>query len=268
MELTGKTVLLTGASRGIGVYIAGTLAKQGARVIGVARSREGLEQTRFKVEAAGEVFYSIPFDLTQTGSLADLVSQAHDQAGPIDILVHNAGVELYQYYQANTAADLEKIVRTNLLAPLELTRLILPEMLERGGHIVTIASLAGKKGVAYNSIYSATKAGLIMWCDALRQELAASRVNISVICPGYISTTGMFHDGGVAPPPLLGTSSPQDVADAVVTAITENRAEVIVNKGPMKPLLALGQISPTLGDRVVRWFGVPELSRKRIRGED
>ncbi|MCH7764824.1 MAG: SDR family NAD(P)-dependent oxidoreductase, partial [Candidatus Marinimicrobia bacterium] len=111
----------------------------------------------------------------------------------------------------------------------------------------------------------ASKGGLIMWTDGMRQELRDTNVNISVICPGYISDAGMFYDGHVDPPALLGSSKPQDVADAVVKAITQNKAEIIVNKGPIKPLLAIGQISPVFGDMVVRKFGVPELSKKRIK---
>ena len=102
-----------------------------------------------------------------------------------------------------------------------------------------------------------------MWTDGLRQELKDTIVDISVICPGFIQDSGMFHDSGFSAPPMLGTLPPQDVADAVVKAIKENKSEVIVNKGPMKPLLALGQIAPRLGDKIVNWFGVPKLSKMR-----
>jgi len=122
---------------------------------------------------------------------------------------------------------------------MELTRLLLPEMLEKGGCIVNIASLAGKKGVAYNSIYSASKAGMIRWSDGLRQELAGTGVSVSVICPGYIGEVGMFASAGVDAPANLGTSAPQEVAEAVLRVITSHRPEIIVNKGPIKPLLAL-----------------------------
>jgi len=185
--------------------------------------------------------------------------------GNIDILVNNAGIELYKPYQDYTAKEVSNILNVNLYAPMELTRLFLPSMLKRGGHIVTIASLAGKKGLPFNTPYSASKAGLIMWTDGMRQELVDSSVGISVICPGYISDAGMFFDGGVDPPPLLGSSKPQAVANAVLEAIRKNKAEIIVNHGPIKPLLAIGQIFPKVGDSVVKMFGVPELSKKRIK---
>ena len=103
-----------------------------------------------------------------------------------------------------------------------------------------------------------------MWTDAIRQELSQTDVNISVVCPGFIRESGMFHNSGQSAPKLLGSSLPQDVADGVIKCILNNSAEVIVNPGPMKPLLALNQISPRLGDWIVKLFGVPEMNRKRI----
>jgi len=180
-------------------------------------------------------------------------------------LVNNAGIELCRKYQNYSADEIRDVLNVNLHAPLELSRLLLPAMLERGGHIVTVASLAGKKGMAYNTPYSASKAGLIMWTDGMRQELRGTKVGISVICPGFISDTGMFYEDHVDPPAMLGTSKPQAVADAVIKAIKNNSAEIIVNKGPMKPLLAIGQISPSFGDKIVRKFGVIEFNKKRIK---
>ncbi len=265
MDIKNKNVLLTGASRGIGSYIAKTLTESGATVIGVARSEENLNEIKEDIENNGGIFYSLPFDLTSIQSLSDLVDNVKTICGNIDILVNNAGIELYKPYQDYTAKEVSNILNVNLYAPMELTRLFLPSMLKRGGHIVTIASLAGKKGLPFNTPYSASKAGLIMWTDGMRQELVDSSVGISVICPGYISDAGMFFDGGVDPPPLLGSSKPQAVANAVLEAIRKNKAEIIVNHGPIKPLLAIGQIFPKVGDSVVKMFGVPELSKKRIK---
>jgi len=241
------------------------LASEGAVIIGVARSKYGLDHTKHDIEGEGNVFHSLPFDLVNINELPELVDKAKAINGEIDILVNNAGIELYREYQDYSADDVANVLRINLHAPMELTRLLLPSMIKRGGHIVSVTSLAGKKGVAYNTPYSASKAGLIMWTDGMRQELNETKVGISVICPGYISEAGMFFDGNVDPPALLGSSKPQAVADAVLKAIKNNKAEIIVNHGPIKPLLAIGQIFPKFGDAVVRKFGVPELSKKRIK---
>ena len=149
MEIRNKTVLLTGASRGIGQFIARTLASEGAVVIGVARSQEGLHNTQRNIENDGGTFFSLSFDLKNINGLGQLVEQAVAINGPIDILVNNAGIERYKEYQNYTANEVSDILNVNLHAPMELTRLLLPTMLERGGHIVSIASLAGKKGYSF-----------------------------------------------------------------------------------------------------------------------
>ena len=131
-----------------------------------------------------------------------LVEELWNQYGPIQILVNNAGIEFYQHYDRMTREKTSDILDTNVQCPMELTRTILPKMIEeKEGHVITIASLAGKKGLAYNSIYSASKAAMIMWSDGLRQEYRNSPIEISVICPGFISEAGMFYDGNVSPPP-------------------------------------------------------------------
>ncbi len=265
MNYDGHLAIVTGTSRGIGPYIVKKLAGKGVVVVGVARSEEGLKHTMEEVLAEGGTFHPVPWDLGNISELEKLVEKITREYGPIEILVNNAGVEQYNYYHKFSQKELISILNINLLAPMELTRLVLPQMMERGqGHIVSIASLAGKKGVAYNSIYSASKAGLIMWTDGLRQELEGTGIHTSVICPGYISEAGMFFDGHVDPPLLLGSSRPEKVADAVLKALESGSSEIIVNFGPIRPLLAIAQVFPKFGDRVVKWFGVPELSRKRI----
>lgn len=268
-SLQGTVSLVTGASRGIGVFIARTLAARGSTVVCVARDRHGLEETAGAIQADGGKAVALDADLSDLSGIETVLQRAIDAAGPIDVLVNNAGVEYYRRYADITATQLAAVLTVNLHAPMELTRQLLPSMLERGrGHIVNIASLAGKKGVSYNSPYSASKAGLILWTDALRQELRDSPVSATVVMPGYIREAGMFHDGGVQPPKLLGTSSPQDVADAVVEAVQQDKAEIIVNPGPMRPMLALGQLSPRLADRIVDWMGVNALNEARRRDED
>ncbi len=266
-KLDGKTALVTGSSRGIGTYIVQTLAMEGAEVVGVARSENGLKKVEKEVHDSGGKIKTISFDLNEPQNISDLVQMVESVfADGIDILVNNAGIEKYSNYSDNCLKTIQSIINVNLLAPMELTRLLLPKMLKReSGNIINIASLAGRKGVAYNSIYSASKAGLIKWGDGLRQELHDTNVSVSTIMPGYIDSAGMFFDGGQKAPKLLGTSAPQDVADAVLKAIKTGKGEIIVNKGPMKPLLALNVFSSEFGNFVVRKFGVVNLSRKRIK---
>ncbi len=269
-KLEGKTALVTGASRGIGSYIARTLAGEGANIIGVARSENGLQEVEKEVHESGGMIKTIPFDLNKSHRLKKLVQKLKDyNVDEIDILVNNAGIEKYNHYTDNNYESIRSIITVNLLAPMELTKLILPGMLKRGvGNIINIASLAGRKGVAYNSIYSASKAGMIKWGDGLRQELHGTGVSVSTIMPGYIDEAGMFFDGGFPAPKLLGTSPPQKVADTVLKAIKTGKGEIIVNSGPMKPLLALNVFAPEFGNYIVKKLGIVKLSRKRIKKDE
>lgn len=265
-SLVGKVALVTGGSRGIGPFIAKALARSGAHVVAVARDRAGLEVTCAEIEREGGRAIAVPADLGDVGALGRLLAEVKAKAGPIDVLVNNAGVEYYRRYAEYRPEELAAVLTINLHVPMELTRQLLPELLaRRSGHIVNIASLAGKKGVLYNGPYSASKAGLILWTDSLRQELRDTGVGVSVIMPGYIRDAGMFHGDGVDPPKLLGTSTPEDVATAVVDAIRQDRHETIVNPGPMRPMLALGALSPTLASRIVEWIGVNRLNEARRR---
>jgi len=261
---SNKTAIVTGASRGIGVKIALSLAESGCNIIAVARNPEGLNSTCTKVKSKGVQATYYLIDLSKINDTRSGMDKILKENPNIDFLINNAGIEYYQKFHLYDPIVISDILTTNLHSPIEITRMLLPLLLKKGGHIVNIASLAGKKGIAYNSIYSASKAGLIMWTDALRQELQHTKVGISVICPGYISESGMFADSHVEAPKLLGTSLPQHVADAVIQSILKKKPEIIVNKGPIKPLLSIGQLSPAFGDTVVKYFGVPEMNRIRV----
>ena len=258
-NLNGKTAIVTGASRGIGVHIVDSLTQYGVNVIGIARSKSGLEATGKIVKQNSGNYEFFEFDLANLNGITDLVSKLNN----VDFLINNAGIEIYREFENYQFDEIEKIIKVNLIGPMELTRQLIPQIKQNKGHIVNIASLAGKKGVVYNGIYSATKSGLILWSDALDQELKESGVGVTAICPGYIAETGMFNDGGYPPPALLGESDPRKVGKAVINGILKNKKEIIVNSGPIRPLLAIGQIFPRLSDAIVNLFGVPELCRKR-----
>lgn len=268
-ELTGKTVLLTGASRGIGASIAVALAQEGAIVIGVSRSQEGLARVQRKIEAEGGKMISIPADISQTDRLSALVDHISQVVGPVDILVNNAAIEIYRAFQNYSLDEIQRILSTNLLAAIELSRLLLPSMLARQeGHIVNIASLAAKKGHPYDSIYSASKAGLLMWADAIRQELSESGVRVSTVCPGYVKDQGLLSDTHIQAPRFAGVSMSRDVVAAVLKSIKNDSAEVVLNENTFLTLItqflfAIEQFSPRFGDAVNHWLGVPQLNSKR-----
>jgi short-subunit dehydrogenase len=196
-----------------------------------------------------------------------LVSEAHSKFGAVDLLVNNAGLARPSPYHTRAPENIEDVMRVNLTAPMLLTRMVLPGMLERRcGHIVNMSSLAGKAGPPYEEAYAASKAGLIGFTKSLRLEYRDTGVGASVVCPGFVAKAGMFErwrDGtGLAVPWLLGSVTPEAVASAVVRAIKENTPEIMVSAAPAKVFTTLAELSPSLGEWMVRRSGAVDLFRK------
>ncbi len=266
-DLSGRTAIVTGASKGIGVYIAQALAKQGTNLVLAARSASALEEVRKAVERLGVRAVAVPTDVGDRSALESLVERAVSEFGSIDILVNNAGIELTLAYHKLTPEEIEEIVRVNLIAPMHLTWLVLPGMLERRqGHIVNVSSLAGKAGPAYSEPYGATKAGLIGFTQSLRGTYRRSGVSVSVVCPGFVEEEGMYaktkEEYGVTAPRLLGVSKPEAVARGVIRAIKKDLPEVIVNPGAIRLLLAVVALSPRLGEWIAERIGANATFRK------
>lgn len=269
MNIEGKNILLTGGSRGLGPVIARDLAERGANLALCARSNPALEQVAHEVEQLGIRAIAIPADVTNADDRDRLVRDTRAGLGSIDILINNAGIEWVGHYERLDAAHIQRIVDTNLTAPLLLTHQVLPEMVERAaGHVVTMSSLGGKKGTPYSATYAASKAGLIEWSCGLRQEMRSKGVGVSVICPGFVSDTGMFADYQKRAPRIAGESKPIAVAHAVARAITKNLGEVIVNPGATKLMLMVNAASPRLMEWVLGKAGVYEFYRQQAEDNE
>jgi short-subunit dehydrogenase len=265
-DLRGANALLTGAAGGLGGHIAHALAGHGVRIAASGRRIEPLERLCRDLRRTGTVAEPVIADLSDREQTAGLLERAEAIVGPIDLLISNAGLEPPGAYTAFTDADLLELAEVNLLAPMLLTRHVLPGMLARGrGHIVMISSLAGRGGNAFNVPYATTKAGLLGCARSLRAELEGTSVSASVICPGFIANDGMYADiqreFGVKAPVALRPVDPDRVADAVVQAITSDRPDLLVTGWPMRPLLALQELAPRLAERLIVATGAPAFFR-------
>jgi short-subunit dehydrogenase len=230
-SLDGKVVLLTGASRGLGVDMARAFAARKARLALAARSAEELETVRKEIIATGATAVAIPADVGDQRSLKSLVEKTEQALGPIDVLVNNAGIEQVCEFEDMALEDIARIVQVNVTGLIWLTRLVLPSMIRRrSGHVVNLASVAGLTAVPHNAVYSASKHAVVGISRSLRAEMADHGIGVSVVCPGFVDG-GMFSQWGRKPPKMAGMVSPQSVAAAVVSAVERNRAEVVVNKG-------------------------------------
>jgi short-subunit dehydrogenase len=265
VQLKGMAVLLTGGSRGVGPIIAEALAKRGANIALAARSRTGLDEVATHLRELGVEALTMPIDLRQTSQREQLVTDVMREFGRIDILVNNAGLETEGAYAELPWPSIQETIEVNLVAPMALTRLVLPAMLEKkAGHIVNIASIAAKSGAPYAATYSGTKAGLAEWTRALRLELAETGVCFSTIFPGYVREVGMFAKFGVRSPWLVGSCAPSQVAKAVVDAIEKGKAERIINSRPLRYSFMLNELSPSIGDWLMRVSGVAAFQRRKV----
>jgi short-subunit dehydrogenase len=266
-ELRNRTAILTGASRGIGPYIAKTLARQGVNLALAARDAGKLEETRAACEALGVRTISVATDVTSDSDLRRLVDTAERDLGPIDILVNNAGIEISSAVVDLSPAEIDAVINTNLRAPVQLARIVLPGMLQRHrGAIVHLSSLSGKGGTPYNTLYSATKFGLQGLTEAAAFELEGTGVHMSTVCPGFVADAGMWANRGGKAPRMMREVSPQRVADAVVKAIRGKR-EVLVAPGPIRPLLALNQLFPSLQRPIIKRMGIVQAMRPLARSD-
>ena len=270
MELRGSIAILTGASRGIGVYIAEALTRKGVSLALAARSEQELKETAARVERLGGRAVTIPTDVGKLKDLQNLVEVAQTELGPVDLLVNNAGIERYANYHELDPEMIERILRINLWAPEMLTRLVLPGMVERRrGHIVNVASVAGKTAVPYNPVYSSSKHGLVGFSWSLREEVKPLGVGVSVVCPGFVSDAGMFNDwsAGKKPPSVSSAVTPDKVADAVVRAVETDKAEIIVARGLTKIVDVTHAISPGFTTNIARRSGAYAFLREATKGD-
>jgi short-subunit dehydrogenase len=243
VRLEGKTALVTGATGGLGRAIAGALAERGTTLVLSARKEQEL---RALAESLPGDHRTVVADLAVDGAAERLVSEA----GEVNALVANAGISGTGRLEDFTEDQLCRTLRVNLEAPIRMARLLVPAMIERGeGHLLFIASLAGKAANPRSSLYNATKFGLRGFALGLRADLARDRIGVSIVSPGFVREAGLFARSG-ASDSGLGTTTPQRVAAAVVRAIEHNRAELAVGPLRQRALAHVGLTAPGLSARV------------------
>lgn len=212
-DMSGQVVIITGASRGIGRATAQLFAKTGAEVVAVARTESDLNSLSAEIEEAGGACLPLPADIGVEEDVKRLVHATMEEFGQIDILVNNAGVAGYSVVVEAPTEDWDWMIGTNLRGPFLLTREVLHHMIPRkSGHIINVASVAGKKGYRTAAIYCASKFGLIGFSESLAKQLREHNIKVTTICPGTTHTHLAFG--------LLESRreymAPEDVARAIV----------------------------------------------------
>jgi short-subunit dehydrogenase len=259
VSVLSGTVLVTGASGGIGRAIARAVAPRSADLVLSGRRREVLEP--LAQELGGRM---IAADLARR----DDVERLADEAGDVDVLIASAGSLAGGQLADFAQEQIDELLEVNLRAPIALARALTPGMAARErGHVVFVSSLQGKAATPASSIYCATKFGLRGFALALREDLRGHGVGVSVVLPGFIRDAGMFADAHVTLPPGVGTRSPEDVAEGVISAIERDRAEVEVAPLPLRLGTAIASVAPALSAVVSRRLGSDQISARIVAGQ-
>ncbi len=253
MKLSGKKILVTGAAGGIGSELCLALAGKGAILHLVDIDVTRLEQLRQAIQASGGKAGVFLCDLSAPHASEVLAQQLQDTVGSVDILINCAGIASFGLFDQQNPDQMEKLWRINVIAPMQLTRALLPGMLSRGhGRVVNVGSIFGSIGFAYFTAYSASKFAMRGFSEALRRELEGSGVGVTYIAPRYTRTA--INDGPVnrmAQAVGMNSDDPSTVAMHVVRAIEKDRNDYYIG-WPESLFVRINALLPRLVDGALR----------------
>ena len=243
MNVRGAVVVVTGASSGIGRATAWAFARGGAALVLAARREDRLRDLAGEIEGRGGAALVVPTDVTDRTALESLRDRVLAERGRCDVLVNDAGIPGGGPFADVSLDRIELTVRTNLVGLLTATKLFLPAMLEAGrGHVVNVASIAGRVPLPGSAVYSATKHAVVAFSEALDGEVASQGVRVTAVNPGLVRTEG-FPASEV---PDRWTTSTERVADTIVRVVRKGIAPEISVPRSAGSLLALHAAAPPL----------------------
>jgi NAD(P)-dependent dehydrogenase (short-subunit alcohol dehydrogenase family) len=258
VNLDGAVVVVTGASSGIGEAAAIGFSRAGARVVLAARRLELLEALADRIAAHGGQALPVPCDVTSPADIASLVERVDEAYGRIDVLVNNAGIPGGGSFRDVQIERLERVVEVNLVGVIRMTKAFLPMFLERrSGHIVNVASLAGRFATAGISVYGASKHAVVALSESLYYELEPFGIRVTSVNPGFTRTEGFPQDDV----PARLVLSADRVARTIVDVVRHDRApEVSIPRS-----FAAMQLFRVLTPPLYRW-GIRGVTRASTRG--
>ena len=241
-DLNGKTVLITGGSRGLGLVMAREFAREGARLALCARDEAELQRAQTDLETLGAEVMTVPCDITNKDSLTQMIERVNTRFGGVDVLVNNAGVIQVGPIEVMTPEDFEHAMQVHFWGPLNAILAVLPAMRARkSGRIVNISSIGGKVSVPHMVPYSASKFALVGLSKGLRAELMKDGIKVTTVCPGLMRTGSprnadfkgkhqleyaWFSISDALP---LLTVSAENAARQVVRACKRGQAELVIS---------------------------------------
>jgi NAD(P)-dependent dehydrogenase (short-subunit alcohol dehydrogenase family) len=264
--LVGRTAIVTGGARGLGLLVAEELGARGAHLVICARDTAQLERARHRLEEHGYSVLALSADVTRRADLAQVIDSARARFGSVDVLVNNAGVMTVGAEASLEREEFEQAMAVHFWAPFELTRLVLPEMRARGsGVIVNISSVGGAVSVPHMLPYSASKFALAGFSEGLHAELARDGITVTTVIPGLMRTgsaRNAFFAGdrereyawfSVAAASPLFSMDPRRAARRIVDGALGGRPYLVLTLSARLALVLHG-ILPSLTDRAFRWI--------------
>lgn len=259
-NLSGRRVVITGASTGIGRALAAELARHGARLVLNARSQDKLQATADEIARLGAACELVIGDIAEDGVRRAIVQRAQAAFGGLDVLVNNAGIGALGRFDEAAPERLRRVLEVNFFALVETTRVALP-LLKLGQQplVVNVSSVLGHRGIPFSSEYCASKFAVRGFSESLRAELAVDGVGVLVVCPGTTRTeffTSVIDRKGPVPWDGLPAATPESVARATVRAMRRGAHEIVPSfRGRW---LVLGErLAPRLLDYILTRF-VPQ----------
>lgn len=221
-----KVAIITGVSSGIGLALARAFLKKEAKVVGGARNVSSLENLKKRYQSS---FYALPFNVTKSSDIKEIVKLALAKFKQIDILVNNAGVGLLKPVSDFTMKELDDVFKTNFYGLVELTKEVLPLFVkQRSGFFVNVASIAGKTPSIHNSAYTASKHAVVGFSDCLRREVKQFGINVLVVNPTFVDTdffkkNPKYLETFGHHARLLGLTPPKKMAEEIIKAMERKK---------------------------------------------
>jgi short-subunit dehydrogenase len=281
-DLNGKTVLITGGSRGLGLVMAREFAREGARLVLCARDGAELQQAQSDLERFGAEVMTVPCDVTNKESVTEMIERVNSRFGGVDVLVNNAGIIQVGPIEVMTLEDFKMAMKAHFWGPLNTILAVLPSMRARkSGRIVNISSIGGKVSVPHLVPYSASKFALVGLSKGLRTELMKDGIKVTTVCPGLMRTGSprnadfkgkhqleyaWFSISDALP---LLTVSAENAAQQIVRACKRGQAELVISIPAKVAVLfeslfpeAMSQILAAVNQVLPRAGGVGTQTRK------
>jgi short-subunit dehydrogenase len=263
MKWSGSTVLISGASSGIGEELARQAVAQGARVGLLARSADALEKLTTDL---GDACVAAPADVTSPAEVTAALDTVERRIGPIDICVANAGIGLYGAFLDADAADVERVMRTNYLGVVHLFQAVLPGMVtRRRGHLVTVGSISGRIGSPFEAAYSASKFAVSGLTEALSVELSPFDIAVSLVNPGPVETPFFANRGHGYERKRPAPASTAEVARTILRTVERDRPESFVSGFMRQAVVAKTLVPPLYRWGTARAFAGELADQRRTR---